>query len=51
MEYEGEIAPTIVVFAEEGDESVFDLHTLESLGFEVDPVTRQVRRSEALIAL
>jgi len=51
VEYEGEITPTIVVFAEEGDESVFGLHALESLRFEVDPVTRQVRKSEALIAL
>jgi clan AA aspartic protease len=51
VEYEGEIAPTVVVFAEEGDESVLGLHALESLGLEVDPVTRQVRRSEALIAL
>jgi predicted aspartyl protease len=51
VEYEGEIAPTLVVFAEEGDESVLGLHALESLGLEVDPVTRQVRRSEGLIAL
>ncbi|MBS7637302.1 hypothetical protein KEJ49_00195 [Candidatus Bathyarchaeota archaeon] len=51
IEYEGEVAPTTVVFAEEGDESVFGLHALESLGLEVDPTTRQVRRSEALIAL
>jgi len=51
VEYEGETAPTVVVFAEEGDESVLGLHALESLGLEVDPVTRQVKRSEALIAL
>ena len=51
VEYEGEVAPTTVVFAEEGDECVFGLHALESLGLEVDPVTRQVRRSEALKAL
>lgn len=51
MEHESETAPTVVVFAEEGDESVLGLHALESLGLEVDPVTRQVKRSEALIAL
>jgi len=51
VEYEGEIAPTVVVFAEKGDASVFGLHGLESLGLEVDPVTRQVRKSEALLAL
>jgi predicted aspartyl protease len=51
VEYEGEEAPTIVVFAEDGDGDVFGLHGLESLGLEVDPVTRQVRKSEALLAL
>jgi predicted aspartyl protease len=51
VEHESEMAPTVVVFAEEGDESVLGLHALESLGLEVDPVTRQVKRSEALIAL
>ena len=51
VEHESETAPTVVVFAEEGDESVLGLHALESLGLEVDPVTRQVKRSEALIAL
>lgn len=51
VEYEGEVAPTTVVFAEGGDESVFRLHALESLGLEVDSITKQVRRSETLIAL
>jgi len=51
VEYEGEEAPTIVVFAEDEDGNVFGLHGLESLGLEVDPVTRQVRKSEALLAL
>jgi clan AA aspartic protease len=51
VEYEGEEAPTIVVFAEDKDGSVFGLHGLESLGLEVDPVTQQVRKSEALLAL
>jgi len=51
VEYEGEIAPTLVVFAEEGDESILGLRTLESLGLKVDPVTRQVRKSGASIAL
>jgi predicted aspartyl protease len=50
-EYEGEIAPTSIVFAEEKDALVFGLHGLESLGLEVDPTTMQVRRSEALLAL
>ncbi|MEM1553831.1 MAG: aspartyl protease family protein [Thermoproteota archaeon] len=51
MEYEGEEAPTVVVFAEEKDGNVLGLHGLESLGLEVDPVTQQVRKSEALLAL
>lgn len=51
VEYDNDVAPTVVVFAEEGDESVFGLHGLESLGLEVDPVTRQVKKSETLLAL
>ena len=51
VEFEGEIAPTTVVFAENKDSLVFGLHGLESLGLEVDPATRQIRKSEALLAL
>ena len=51
VEYGDEEAPTVVVFAEDGDENVFGLHGLESLGLEVDPATQTVRKSEALLAL
>jgi len=51
IEYEGETAPTTVVFAEKGDGSVFGLHGMESLGLEVDPTTGEIRKSEALLAL
>jgi clan AA aspartic protease len=51
IEWNGETAPTTIVFAEEGDQTVIGLHALESLGLEVDPVTREVRKSEALLAL
>jgi predicted aspartyl protease len=51
VEYEGELGPTTVVFAESGDAAVFGLHALETLGLEVDPTTRQVRKSESLLAL
>lgn len=51
VEYGDEVAPTVVVFAEEGDATVFGLHGMESLGLEIDPVTRQVRKSEALLVL
>jgi len=51
VECDNEEAPTTVVFAENRDGSVFGLHGLESLGLEVDPITQQVRKSEALLAL
>jgi len=51
IEYDNEIAPTMVVFAEEGDTTVFGLHGMESLGLEIDPLTKQVKKSEALLAL
>jgi len=51
VEYGGEVTPKTVVFADEKDVSVVGLHLLESLGLEVDPITRQVRKSEALLAL
>jgi predicted aspartyl protease len=51
IEWNGETAPTPIVFAEEGDQTVIGLHALESLGLEVDPVTRELRKSEALLAL
>lgn len=50
-EHEEEVAPMTTVFAEESDASVFGLHGLESLGLEVDPTSKQVRKSEALLAL
>jgi len=44
-------ATTIVVFAEENDNEVLGLHALEGLRLEVDPVTRQLREVEAVLAL
>lgn len=44
-------ATTIVVFAEETDNEVLGLHALEGLGLEVDPVTRQLREVEAILAI
>jgi len=46
----GERAHCPVVFAEETDAEVLGVTALENLGLEVDPTTRQVRRSEALSA-
>ena len=47
----GRKATTIVVFAEEKDYEVLGLHALEGLGLEVDPITRQLRESEAILTL
>lgn len=45
------LAPTTVVFAEPGDACVMGLHALKSLGLEVDPITGELRRSEAILAI
>jgi len=47
----GETATRIVVFAEKEDFEVVGVDTLEGLGLEVDPITRQLRKVEALLAL
>jgi predicted aspartyl protease len=47
----GRRATTVVVFAEEKDNEVLGLHALEGLGLEVDPITRQLKESEAILAL
>ena len=50
LEISGERATTIVVFAEKEDASVLGAYALEGLGFEVDPVTKQLKKVEAFIA-
>ena len=51
IECMNERATTIVVFAEEGDAEVLGAYALEGLRLEVDPVTKQLRKVEALLAL
>jgi len=51
IECKGEKATTILVFAEEGDVEVLGVYALEGLGLEVDPVTKELRKSEAILAL
>lgn len=51
IEYMDEKATRIVVFAEEGDAEVLGVDALEGLGLEVDPITKQLRKSEVLLAL
>ncbi len=50
----GERATTIVVFAEDAedkDAEVLGVYSLEGLRLEIDPVTKQLRKIEALLAL
>jgi len=51
IEYMGERATRMVVFAEKGDVEVLGVDALEGLGLEVDPITRQLKKAEALLAL
>ena len=47
----GERAMSIVVFAERDDVEVMGVVALESLALAVDPVTRQLKKAESLLAL
>jgi len=51
MEYAGDRATRMVVFAEPSDAHVLGVDALEGLGLEIDPVTRKLRKAEALLAL
>jgi len=51
IECGGERATTIVVFAEDEDTEVLGVYALEGLGLEVDPTTKELRKSEAILAL
>ena len=47
----GERATCIVVFAGDSDVEVLGVTALENLALEVDPVTKQLRKAEAVLAL
>jgi len=51
IEYMNEKATRMVVFADRGDKEVLGVDALEGLGLEVDPITKQLRKAEALLAL
>lgn len=51
MECMGERATRMVVFAEEGDASILGIDALEGLRLQIDPITRQLKKAEALLAL
>lgn len=48
IRYDGAEADVEVVFGEEKDAEVLGVTALESLGYQVDPVTTQLRRSSLL---
>jgi len=51
VEWNGEKATTVVVFAKEGDKEVLGVHAMEGLQLEVDPVSRELRKVEASLAV
>jgi clan AA aspartic protease len=51
IEYMNEKATRMVVFADKGDTEVLGVDALEGLGLEVDPLTKQLKKAEALLAL
>jgi clan AA aspartic protease len=51
MECMGEKATRMVVFAEDGDATILGVDALEGLRLEIDPITRRLKKAEALLAL
>ena len=51
VECMGRRATTIIVFAKESDNEILGLHALEGLALEVDPITKQLKKVEAILAL
>jgi len=51
IEYMNEKATRMVVFAGKGDAEVLGVDALEGLGLEVDPITKRLKKAEALLAL
>ena len=51
VEYGGERATTVVVFAREGDFEVLGAHALEGLAVAVDPRTKRLRRLPTVLAV
>jgi predicted aspartyl protease len=50
LELNNERATSIVVFAEKGDANVLGVHSLEGLGFEVDPTRKTLTKVESFAA-
>ena len=49
MSYGGSVAGVTVVIGEEGDPAIMGVTALESLGYQVDPVTGKLTPSEMLL--
>ena len=47
----GKRAPTVLVFAAEGDANVLGIQALEGLGHEFDPVRMKLREVKAILAV
>lgn len=48
FEYQGESAPSPVIFGEEGDTPLLGAVTLETLGFLLDPLKRRILKRKAI---
>jgi len=51
VELLSERAPTVLVFAAEGDANVLGIHALEGLGLEYDPVRMELRKVKVILAV
>jgi len=51
IDHAGERVTRVVVFAEDGDEEVLGVYTLEGLAIEFDPVANVLRKVEAILAV
>jgi predicted aspartyl protease len=51
MECRGKKATRMVVFAEDEDATILGVDALERLRLEIDPITRRLKKAEALLAL
>jgi clan AA aspartic protease len=51
VEWDGERATTVVVFAKEKDKEVLGVHAMEGLQLEVDPVSKKLKKVEASLAV
>jgi predicted aspartyl protease len=51
IDYAGERVTTLVVFAEDEDEEILGVYTLEGLAMEFDPIAHELRKVDAILAV